>query len=585
MGDNETLALWAYTEAMDSVETPAYQAWLARDPELGRDAGHDSMRTHVARSSPLISLIVVDEGDKFALRDTIETVQNEERVAVELIVAGRSPDEFGGSLAGRANKVIPVESGSAAVWQAAALAAASGRFVGFVSAGDRLPPGTMACLEALLSRSTKIDILYTDEDWFDEDGRGLPRFKSAWDPEAHIAFDLFGRLCLMRGDLVRGVGGLRTTTAPAHLYDLHLRVAAASRASAIYHVPRVCYSRRKPLHVPPDGGEMALAEYAKSARAAATEATLGYCGRNACVKPSSAAPFINHIVWPLPEDAPLVSVIVPTRDRSELLRTCAQGVLKRTEYQKLELIIVDNGSRERATLDLFDELRRDPRVRIIRDDASFNFSRLINLGASHARGSMLAILNNDIEITTQGWLAGLVALAARREIGCVGAKLLYGTLEIQHAGIVLQEGPLAMHAFRMRGRSNLGYDGQLAATRAYLAVTAACLVVRRQLFDTVGGFDESFEVAFNDVDFCLKAADLGYLNVCSSNEELIHHEGMSRGSDSSDEHRSRFARELALLDRRWTDQIRADPYGNPNLCWGWTTDIRLSDLPQPYFLR
>ena len=434
-------------------------------------------------------MIVVDRGDTVALRDTIRSSQAG-LISTELVVASREPEhlrQFLAEQAGGAVRIIAVEGEETAA-QATALAAAKGEFVGFISAGDRLPEGTLASLARLIAGTVKIDLVYTDEDWFDDDGRSRPHFKSAWDPEAHLGFDLFGRLCLMRHDLVRGVGGIREATAPAHHYDLHLRVAAASRTSAIYHVARICYSRRRPSRVAPDEETAALARYAAAARAAAAEAASASQGHEVGVEAAPAASFINRVMWPLPEISPLVSIIVPTRDRSDLLQTCVGGILDGTEYQNLELIVVDNGSTETRTLDLFAEIGSDPRVRIVRDAGSFNFSRLVNLGVRHARGSLVALLNNDVEVVSPGWLSDMVALATRSEIGCVGAKLLYGNQQVQHVGIVFEPGPLAMHVFRLQERErprlrwSAGLDARLSRRHGCLSAGGKASVRCRRRF-------------------------------------------------------------------------------------------------------
>ena len=256
----------------------------------------------------------------------------------------------------------------------------------------------------------------------------------------------------------------------------------------------------------------------------------------------------------------MVSLLVPTRDRAELVRAYARGVLQETDYPPLVLLILDNDSQESETAGLFDELRKDSRVRILPMPGHYNYSRINNLGAAEALGEIHVFLNNDIEIVESAWLREMFSHAIRPDVGCVGAKLFYPDRHVQHAGVVLREGPLAMHAFRLLDASDLGYDAQLAGVRSYLAVTDACLAVRAAVFREVDGFDEvGLQIAYNDVDLCLKADEHGYRNICTPFSILAHVESASRGGAVSPEKQAREQRELFCLARRSDDRLRANP--------------------------
>src|SRR5690606_39042414 len=217
-----------------------------------------------------------------------------------------------------------------------------------------------------------------------------------------------------------------------------------------------------------------------------------------------------RVVWPVPAPAPLVSVIVPTRDRAELMATCADGVLSRTDYPNLELLIVDNGSVEPETAALFERLRADPRVRVIPDPAPFNYSRLNNLAARQARGEVLVLLNNDIDVIGPGWLRELVGQAMRPDVGAAGARLLFVDGRVQHAGIALGVGGVASYYHPFVERQARGYRDALVLVREVSAVTGACLALRREVYERVGGLEEEhLAVAFNDVDLCLKIREAG----------------------------------------------------------------------------
>jgi GT2 family glycosyltransferase len=265
-------------------------------------------------------------------------------------------------------------------------------------------------------------------------------------------------------------------------------------------------------------------------------------------------------------------VIVPTRDRAELLVQCAEGVLERTSYAPLELLIVDNGSVQPQTHALFDRLRQDRRVRILHAPGPFNFSALNNLGAAEARGAVLVLLNNDISITRSDWLDAMVAQAVRPKVGAVGARLLYPDGRVQHAGVALGVGGVAGHVLYGAAGGDPGYYRHLVTPRNVSAVTAACLAIRKAVYDEVGGLDaENLAVAFNDVDLCLKLRAIGYDIVWTPHAELIHHESASRGSDVAPETAERFRREVGTMRERWGALLDVDPF------YGTVFDKRFSD--------
>jgi GT2 family glycosyltransferase len=272
------------------------------------------------------------------------------------------------------------------------------------------------------------------------------------------------------------------------------------------------------------------------------------------------------VVWPQPVVPPLVSVIVPTRDRAALVAVCAEGVLHRTDYPALEFLVVDNGSTEAATYALFDRLRADSRVRILPEPGPFNYAALNNRAAAEARGEILLLLNNDIEVMNSDWLRELVSHAVRPDVGAVGAKLLYADGTLQHGGVVTGVGGVAGHYRLGTPRDDPGYFGSLAMVREVAAATAACLALRRDVFEAVGGLDEAnLAVAFNDIDLCLRIREAGWRILWTPFAELYHLESASRGQDVTPEKARRFARELAYMRRRWGRTLMRDPFYNSNL--------------------
>jgi GT2 family glycosyltransferase len=269
------------------------------------------------------------------------------------------------------------------------------------------------------------------------------------------------------------------------------------------------------------------------------------------------------------EAGDLASIIIPTRNRVDLLRQCIGSILEKTSYQTYEILIVDNDSDDPETLDYLESLRSDSRIRVIKISGPFNYSRLNNLAVKEARGSILLLLNNDTEVITPEWLSEMVAQARRSEIGCVGALLLYPDDTIQHAGVILGLGGVAGHAFKYRPGNFPVHAYLNLLVRNYSAVTAACLAVRKSVYEEVNGLDEeNLTVAFNDVDFCIRVNEVGYQNLYTPHAVLYHHESVSRGSDESEEKIRRFHSEISYMKETWGPRLEYDPSYNINLSLG-----------------
>jgi GT2 family glycosyltransferase len=349
---------------------------------------------------------------------------------------------------------------------------------------------------------------------------------------------------------------------------LALRATTATTPERISHVAAILYhSRNEGPTNHSDNAISVLRGSAASHRAVRNHLdSTGYS--EAILKPAPQMPKAIRVVWPLPQQSPLVSVIILTRDRADLLARCVEGVLHRTDYSNLEVLIVDNGSIEPATLTLFERLsREESSVRILRCPGPFSYAALNNSAARQAKGEVLLLLNNDVDIIESGWLHELVSHALRPDVGVAGAKLLYANELVQHGGVVL--GPEdAIHLHRFADRNDRGYCGQLALPRTLAAVTGACAAIRRAVFFEVGGFDElNLAVTYNDVDFCLRLGDHGYRVVWTPFAELFHLESASRGLIEHDPAKQQRAlRELQYLRKSWGAFLQsADPFHNPNL--------------------
>jgi GT2 family glycosyltransferase len=357
---------------------------------------------------------------------------------------------------------------------------------------------------------------------------------------------------------------LRSEFNGAQDWDLALRVSELVSESSIRHIPHILYHWRVI-----DGStakETQAKPYVTKAQIAAVSQHLERIGDSeAKVEPIVELSMLR-VRYKVPQPEPLVSLIVPTYNQHAILSKCVDGILSRTSYKELELIIVDNRSDDPNSIAYLSKLsERDDRVRIIRDDGEFNFSRINNAATKIARGSILGFINNDIEVIRGDWLSAMVANLARARVGAVGARLLFPNGTVQHAGVITGIGGVAGHQFKTHSVNSLGYFCRAVLPQNLSAVTAACMLVRAELFHQVGGFDEErLAVAFNDIDLCLKIRRLGYLIVYTPYAELLHHESVSRGYEDTKEKRLRFEREYQVMRQRWGAELESDPYYDPN---------------------
>ncbi|MGC5779755.1 glycosyltransferase family 2 protein [Methylobacterium sp. NFXW15] len=442
-----------------------------------------------------------------------------------------------------------------------ALAMAEGAWCAFLDHDDVLAEDALYEIARVAREDPGLVLVYSDEDKIDARGhRFEPHFKADFDRELLYGQNYINHLTAVRTDALRATGGLRPGFEGSQDHDLLLRLTAGLDPARIRHVPRVLYHWRA------EAGSGSFSDRAlgraEEARLRALEEVAAVTGARAERGPEG----FNRLVHPLPDPPPRVSVIIPTRDRAELLKVTLDGLLTRTDYPDIEAVVVDNDSCEAATTALFAELAQDRRVRVVPVPGPFNFSDLSNRGAAAATGPVLLFLNNDIEVIEPGWLTELVRQAVRPEIGGVGAKLLYPDRTIQHGGIVLGIDGVAGHSHLGVPDSEPGYFARMKIAHEVSAVTGACLAMRAAVFEEVGGFDaEALKVAFNDVDLCLRIRKAGYRLVWTPFATLIHHESKSRGPEDTPEKKARFEAETRVMLGRWGAELRSDPYYNVNL--------------------
>lgn len=421
-----------------------------------------------------------------------------------------------------------------------------------LQAGDQLSETALYHFAEALQANPEATVLYGDQDEIDSRGRRTrPWFKPRWNPEMFFAQDFVSAAVAIERRVAEEVLGDIEGAKTLNLDELLLAATSAPHA-AIIHVPHIlCHVRLRSAD-PTFGGSrtQAVARHLQSLGAS-----------------SEAGPFgTTKVQWPLPATRPFVSIIVPTRDRVELLRPCVDSVLRTTTYEPFEIVVVDNGSTDSATLQYLKELKLRPSVRVLSYDRPYNYSAINNFAVQRAAGDFLCLLNNDTEVVEPDWLTEMMRYAVREDIGAVGAKLLYEDGTIQHAGVVVGLGEGAGHAHRFQPADDPGYFRQAHVAQFVSAVTAACLVTEKRKFDAVGGLDaENLAIAYNDVDLCLKLQAAGWRNVYVPHAVLIHHESKSRGNDVSPEHIERYSRELRVLQERWGTSAYDDPLHHPNL--------------------
>ena len=419
-----------------------------------------------------------------------------------------------------------------------------------IRAGDVLSELALFRIAEALQKDRSAAILYGDQDELSPRGhRQRPWFKPRWNGEMFLALDyLSGAVAIEKSLAART--RLKAGMIPSRELDLALLKATDDAGGHIIHVPHIL------LHAQPRG------DTGSAERTNAVAEHVGPLGATC-----STGPFgTSKISWPLPPTRPTVSIIIPTKDKVELLRPCVDSVLKMTRYSPFEIIIVDNGSIRPETLAYLDHVGRNAAVRVISYDAPYNFSAINNFAARHAAGEFLCLLNNDTEVVEPEWLTEMMRYAVRPEVGAVGAKLLYEDGTIQHAGVVIGIGEAAGHAHRFAPNDQPGHFKQPHVAQYVSAVTAACLVVKKEKYEAVGGLDEQdLAVAFNDVDLCLKLQSAGWKNVYVPHAVLLHHESKSRGSDFAPDRIEQYRRELETLQQRWGTKTYQDPLHNPNL--------------------
>lgn len=439
---------------------------------------------------------------------------------------------------------------------------ATGEYIALFDHDDLLHPSALyEVMRAICGHGA--DFIYTDENTFSEEPRDAynPHFKPDFSPDTLRSYNYICHLSAFSRELLDSVGYFRSEYDGSQDYDLILRLT--EKAKKVFHIRKILYYWR--AHKNSVAQDVGAKPYTVTAAKKALAAHLERCGLKGEVLDSSV-PTTYHIKYEI-DGNPLISVIIPNKDHTDDLDICLKSLYEKSSYKNFEVIIVENNSTEKETFEYYEAIaQKHGNVKIVKWEGNFNYSAINNFGVNYAKGEFILLLNNDVEIINGSCLEEMLMFAQRKDVGAVGAKLYYSDDTVQHAGVILGLGGTAGHAHKHFGRSHPGYMARASIAQNLSACTAACLMMRRDVFDEVGGLDENFEVAFNDVDLCMKIRKKGYLVVFTPYAELYHYESKSRGNDSTPEKLERFRGEIDRFKEKWQKQLDdGDPYYNPNL--------------------
>ena len=452
-----------------------------------------------------------------------------------------------------------------------ALALATGSYTALLDHDDFLSPNALFEFVKAINENGDADCIYSDEDKVDQEGKlhYFPHFKSDYNPDLLHTNNYICHFFAVKTSIIKKVGGFRPNFDGAQDFDLVLRCIDESKS--VVHVPKILYSWR--CHKGSTSANTDSKSYAFEAGKRALQEYYDRHGIEAKVDNTSLPGYYKTTY--LYTERPLVTIVIPNKDHTEDLDRCVRSLLATKEYTNFEILIIENNSEDQATFDYYEKLKKqDERIRVETwkmDDArhsekhGFNYAAIQNFAAKKANGEYLLLLNNDTQVIDPDFLVSMVGYARRSDVGAVGAKLLYEDDTVQHAGVIVGVEGVAFHQFLEYPEHDPGYMGRASFSQDLSAVTGACLLVKKSLYEQVGGLDESFEISLNDVDFCLKLRKAGYLNVFTPFAELYHFESISRGLDDQGEKAKRYNEESERFRNKWKAELEAgDPYFNPN---------------------
>ncbi|MEM6536336.1 MAG: glycosyltransferase family 2 protein [Pseudomonadota bacterium] len=554
--------------------TVRYKRWREKyDFKLSSDKSDYQQKLASLDHTPLISIVTPVFNTPLNLLDAmVQSVIDQLYDNWELCIADdASPDE---SVRKRLkewvaqDKRIKVverrQNGNISLATQSAFDIATGDWIALLDHDDVLRPHALLEVAMTINERPDAQIIYSDEDKIDEKGERFdPYFKPDFSPLMFLGQNYLNHLTVHRADNIRCAGGWRVGFEGSQDYDLSLRILKDVGRENVVHIPKILYHWRAVAGS--TASSLDEKSYAFDAGLRAIQEYVDETYPNAEAKEANTKGYYR-VEFPVPDPAPLVSLIIPTRDYGDLVETCVTSIQEKSSYRNFEIIIVDNGSTEQDTLDLFESYERTGDARVLRYDDEFNYSAINNYAVERSNGEIIGLINNDIEVISEDWLTEMVSLAVQPDIGSVGAKLYYPDDTLQHGGVIVGVGGVAGHSHKYFAREDPGYFSRLMLAQDLTAVTAACLLTRRGVFEEVGGLDEeNLAVAFNDIDFCLKVRKAGYRVVWTPNAELYHYESKSRGKEVTAKKQIRFQREIEHMVRKWDTRDFEDPFYSPHL--------------------
>ena len=544
---------------------PWYEAYIPDEKELERQ------RNYKFREKPLISVVVpaFRTPEKF-LRQMLDSMQAQTYGNWELCIANGSPEDsrMQAVLREYAQKDPRIryknlkENLGIAENTNEAFSMAAGEYVGLMDHDDLLAPNALFEIVSVLEKNQQTDAVYTDEDKVTTDlsEHFQPHLKPDFNLDLLRSNNYICHFFVVRRSIVEQAGGFRREFDGAQDYDFIFR--CVERARHVAHVPEILYHWR--THKASTADNPASKMYAFEAGKRAIEAHLERTGTKGTVSHTKDLGFYR-VEYPV-QGEPLVSIIIPNKDEKEALQACLESIREKTTYKNYEILIIENNSTSDEIFKYYKELSKDPQIRLLRWKKEFNYSAINNFGVRHAKGEYILFLNNDVTIITPQWIEEMLGTCQRKEVGAVGVKLLYPDHTIQHAGCVIGIGGIAGHMFVDMPAERTGYLHKASLLQDMSAVTAACMLIKKEVFEQVGGFTEKLAVAFNDVDLCLKVNKTGHLVVYNPYVQLYHMESKTRGAEDNKQKVRRFQEEIEYMRCNWLDILKnGDPYYNKNL--------------------
>lgn len=549
-----------------------YDTWL-RIMRVSRQELFEQRKTKFSYAPKFSVVVPLYHTPAKFLKDLVRSMMYQSYANWELCLVNASPEDVhltslleNWAMRDKRIRVIRLEKNLGIAQNTnAGIAASTGEFIAFLDHDDFLEPDALFCYADALNKDKTIDVFYSDEDKTDEYAAHYfyPHFKSDFNIDLLHANNYMCHFLAVRKSLVDTVGGLNEKFDGAQDYDFVLRLTENTKK--IYHCPRILYHWRcsNQSTAANQGNKM----YAIHAGKAALNAHYKRLGWNARAQ-EGAVDGWYQTKFTLKEE-PLVSILIPNKDHTDDLDVCLNSFFERADYQNYEFIIIENNSVLPETFAYYEKIEKEhDNVKVVYWEAGFNYSAINNFGFKFAKGDYIMLLNNDVELITPDIFQSMLGFCMRPEVGIVGAKLLYNDHTVQHAGVLVGAGGLADHVFKGLHEDDPGYMGRAISSQDVSAVTAACLMVKKSVYEEVGGLEEEFQVAFNDVDFCLKVRKAGYLIVYDADVKLFHYESKSRGMEDTTERFIRFGNEMMLLNSKWDIlSTFVDPYYNPNLSY------------------